>query len=579
VLPGLIAASWGIAFWASREAPHDNWLYYNGGDGTWYYTTAYVLGGGHVPMSQIGYGYSMLTAPIARLAGPNVLVGMPAIVLFNVLVLGTVALLCVYGIAQRLAGHRAAVAVTLAWIASPLLAVWLFIPDYHARYVDVTLPAVSGLTGLGDYPSMVLLLVAACFMLRLLTGGDRLDAVGAGLAAGLAIAVKPANALFLPAPVLALGLARKPRSLLYVAAGVAPSVLGLALWKYRGLGYLPILSHPPQESAAARHPVLLSYSPPLNDGFSLQVRRYLPLDWSWLRFNLSNLGKAVGSGWFLAWGGLAGFLGLARRSLPVAAFTGAWLASYLLAKGSSPELNVVSGNFLPHLLAAVPAYFILVVSVAFLVPVVGRRRPAAPSAPPHASPAVRVGVAVLAAISVGSALVVGVLPVSSSRASTQVQALNLFVPSDQFELTASVKGNAVTLRWPLQRTDGTEATYTIFRDRNEPLNCIPVPHAALSCDFEGTAIVSLPSTQHSFVDTTEPGRWFYRVALAASPTGPQLATDYVMLSREASATAGNAAGEPAPSEPGAAPRARQPSRRPHGSLSRGKKGPRRVPRP
>ena len=39
---------------------------YSGGDDSWYYTSAWVLGHGHVPQGSIGYGYSFLLAPLAR---------------------------------------------------------------------------------------------------------------------------------------------------------------------------------------------------------------------------------------------------------------------------------------------------------------------------------------------------------------------------------------------------------------------------------------------------------------------------------------------------------------------------------
>ena len=54
------------------------------------------------------------------------------------------------------------------------------------------------------------------------------DADAVGFAAGLALAVKPANSLFLPAPSLALLVARKPRVLVVLAAATLPSLLGLA---------------------------------------------------------------------------------------------------------------------------------------------------------------------------------------------------------------------------------------------------------------------------------------------------------------------------------------------------------------
>ena len=104
----------------------------------------------------------------------------------------------------------------------------------------MTLPSALGLTALGDFPSMVTLLVSAYFILRSVTTRAGVDAVAAGLAAGLALTIKPANLLFLPASIVAYAIARRPRALAVFAAALLPGLIGLTIWKYRGLGYLPV---------------------------------------------------------------------------------------------------------------------------------------------------------------------------------------------------------------------------------------------------------------------------------------------------------------------------------------------------
>ncbi len=242
VLPVLVVGNWLAIVEAARIAAHRGWLFYDGGDGTWYYTSAWVLGHGHIPDAAIGYDYSLLIAPLTLIAGPNPLAGLPLIVvLLNALVLSPIALLCVYGLAKAIGGLRFAYATALVWVVAPLLAIRYFLPDYHTRYVDVALPAAVGLTAGGDFPSMVCLLVAALLRLpRARVGLDRDDALATGLATGIAIGVKPSNALFLPAVLVALALTRRPRQLALLGAGLAPSLLALALWKYRGLGDLPV---------------------------------------------------------------------------------------------------------------------------------------------------------------------------------------------------------------------------------------------------------------------------------------------------------------------------------------------------
>ena len=58
--------------------------------------------------------------------------------------------------------------------------------------------------------------------------------------------MKPANAIFLPAPALALAYSRQLRGSLAFAAGLVPSLVCLSLWKYRGLGYLPLFHGSPR---------------------------------------------------------------------------------------------------------------------------------------------------------------------------------------------------------------------------------------------------------------------------------------------------------------------------------------------
>src|SRR5262249_5137766 len=145
---------------------------------------------------EIGYGWSYLLAPVARLVGPSYLGALPFVVVFQTVVLLPVALLCVYAIAARIAGPLCGYVAAGLWIAVPFALVPLFDERYHVRYVEQFLPQTFGLTGLGDYPSTVCLLLAALACVRAVDRGDGRDALAAGLAAGFAIAIKPANALF-----------------------------------------------------------------------------------------------------------------------------------------------------------------------------------------------------------------------------------------------------------------------------------------------------------------------------------------------------------------------------------------------
>ena len=67
----------------------------------------------------VGYLWPFVLAPLAFLAGPDFLDGLPVIVLLQVLVLGPIALLCAYFIAARIGGRLLGYFAAAAWIAAP----------------------------------------------------------------------------------------------------------------------------------------------------------------------------------------------------------------------------------------------------------------------------------------------------------------------------------------------------------------------------------------------------------------------------------------------------------------------------
>ena len=525
VLAALTVVSWGIAAEVGRIAQHDGWYYYNGGDSSWYYTTAWVLAHGHLPPAEISYGYPLLIAPFAGIAGPNILDGLPSIVIFNELVLAPIALLCVYGITRTFASRFYAYLVTLIWVVFPVAVIHYFTASYHSRYVDVTLPSALGLTPLGDYPSMVALLVSAYFVLRFIATRADLDAVAAGLAAGLAVVIKPANLLFLPAPVVALMIARRPRGLGVFAAALVPGLIGLTVWKYRGLGYLPALP-----SAAGAGAIQLAVVAPLAFA-GLNLHRYLPLDWHQLRHNFDSLGEYTWSAFLIYVTAIAGLVGLARRSFVAASLAGVWIASYLVIKGSSGAADVPSGDFFTHMIAAFPGFFLLVVSVPFLVPINWGRRPLSPLGSVTSRSLARVTCATLGAVTLVGIVLVAALPRLSTPAAAVFVTADLYLPLDTFPLKASTTGTAVTLAWALRPPAGTRATFAIFRNPTDEAFCTPQGHGAILCVYDPVQHASVGGDASSYTDHPPPGTWTYRVALSETPDGPQAPSDYLMLSR------------------------------------------------
>ncbi|HEX4520331.1 MAG TPA: hypothetical protein VH063_12190 [Gaiellaceae bacterium] len=532
VLVPLAILGYGVAAWVGSKAVHTGWLYYNGGDGTWYYTTAWMLGHGLIPISSIGYGYPLLIAPLARIGGPNILSGLPYAIFFNVVVLGPIALVCMYGLAKAIAGRRFAYIASALWVIGPVIAIPYFLARYHRPYVGLQLPADLGLTTLGDFPSMVAVLVAAYFAFRALTSGDDLDALTAGLAAGLALAVKPANAAFLPAPALALIVARRPRALLVFTAGLVPSVICLTLWKYRGLGYIPLFHG--HQVALADGP-----GPPQLVG-GLDVGQYLHGSWQHLQHNLDGFREFTWSRRLVEWTVVAGLIGLFRRSVPVAVLIGGWLASYMLIKGTSVA-NFYGGSFFRYLAPAIPAAFLLVLSIPFLIPILGRRLATHGDMVtwPVSRRSRRTAAGFCAFLAIAPIVPILAFSQQAGASTADFFTSSFLMPANTFPLAATVHGPAVTLSWPSQSARGAVVRYGILRLRRDPLACERPSGGSMTCGLPPGGLIAR-THKTTFTDLPRPGPWVYRVEVIASVPAPS--GDLVLLSRPATVSVPAAAG-------------------------------------
>src|SRR2546423_8272660 len=110
----------------------NGWLFYQGGDETFFHTDAWVLSRGHIPESEIGFGWSYVISPIAGIFGPSFISSLPALVLFQTLVLLPIAVCCVYGIAARIGGRLIGYFAAPRLVLAPLAAVPLLDHRYHA---------------------------------------------------------------------------------------------------------------------------------------------------------------------------------------------------------------------------------------------------------------------------------------------------------------------------------------------------------------------------------------------------------------------------------------------------------------
>ena len=337
VLPFVVAQWLAVAVFA-LTVQRNGWLFYQGGDQTWFYTSAWVLSDGRIPETLVSWVWAAALTPIAALFGPDFLAGLPAVVLLQYLFLLPLGLIFVFAIASRIGGRPLGLWAAAWWIVIPYLAAHLFVDRYHDTYVEQTLPQGLGLTSLGDFPSMIAVLAAAYFAVRALESRARLDVVASGLLVGLAIGVKPANGLFIFAPVAMFALARRWRAIAEFGLAVLPGLIVLVAWKYRGSGIALLATESVRLAADVGPP---DFSEPT---FWERVRSYIPLDSNQLNHQFLGFREYFWSARLLEFLPLAGVIAVARRSVPLAGLLAVWLASFFVVKGSSPTVSVETGS-------------------------------------------------------------------------------------------------------------------------------------------------------------------------------------------------------------------------------------------
>jgi len=243
----------------------------------------------------------------------------------DVVLLLPVALSSVYGIGALLSGPRLGLFAAGLWAFAPFVLFPLFDERYRDIYERDFLEPATGLTGAAEFRAAVALLVSTLLTARAIRTGGWVWGALAGAAAAVGCAVDPSATLFLPAPLIALAVARRWLSAVPLAGGLA---IGLAL------AGLP--------SA--------------------------PGDLGNLDTNQDGIREFFWSVRVLEWLPLAGVLGVARRSPPVAALLGLWFGAYLLVRGTDPEVTIGAGTFFGALLPAWPAYVLLAAAIPLLAP-------------------------------------------------------------------------------------------------------------------------------------------------------------------------------------------------------------------
>ncbi|MGH3070809.1 MAG: hypothetical protein ACRDNB_00900 [Gaiellaceae bacterium] len=516
-LAGLAVLHWIAVLAFALTVRHNGWLWYQGGDQIWLLTTGWLLGDGELAPTYTGYGWPLVVAPLMQITGPSFVTAMPAVIALNVLVLGPLALWAIYGLAARIAGRAFGLLAAAVWVVLPFAVVPLWRDDYHERYIEQFLPGALGLTGLADYQSMVLLLVAALLFVRGLETEAPRDALAAGLVAGFAIGVKPSNALFLAAPVVAALLARHVRTLLPFGLAILPALLTLALWKQRGLGSLPAFAF--EETRLATAAAL-----GLPD-----IDRYVDLDWANLHDNANHLREFFWSARLLEWLPIAGAVGVARRSPPLAGLLATWFAAFLIVKGTTPLSTVSSGSFFRFVMPGYPAYFLLAVSTILLVPTLGLKLA-------RTWPEVRarrldrrlvVGLAAVLAL-VPLVVVALVRPIDSPAKAVVVGEI-LTPVDDAIHVDVRPEGATRVVTWTHPSAGSSDVFYRVFRTDLTGIDVECLDRAgARECHLE---MVLLGTTrERRWRDGSPPAGSRYRVGVAANSRDDPAAGDIATLS-------------------------------------------------
>ena len=529
VLSLLLVAQWILVLGIALAVRHAGWIFYQGGDQLWYYTTGWLLVHGHYPQPGIGFLWAILLAPIALVAGPNVANAYPAIIVLQSLVLLPIALLAIYGIGRQIGGRLFGYWTAALWILVPLIGIKYTDAGYHQRYTEVLLPQAFGLTAMADLPTTVAALVSAYFCVRVLASrsGWTLDAVGAGVAAGAAIAIKPATALFLAGPILAFAVARRGRAAALFAGGLAPALIALAFVKWRGFGYVPLFHASAAVRLAADHAV------PLAAG---SLAHYLHFDWTVFTAQLDQVREHFWSVRVVEWLVLGGLIAVFIRSRRYGALVLGWFGAIVVIKTGSGRGGMEGGNLLRLLMPAYPAFVVMLAALPFLVPGVARRVPAGEPVERRTPERVRLGLVVAGIV------LTAVVPIAAYAATSPVrgpspQAAILEQPPIPLHvdlgLAAQSTPKGLELTWRAQHPAGGPVFYHVYRGAPGPASIVCGNRIGSSADYCQLELTDLgTSTTPSFTVARPPaGRWAYFVGVAANWLDDTSQGDVYLLSK------------------------------------------------
>ena len=527
VLGPLLVVHWIALVAFVRSVHHNGWLFYQGGDQIWYWTTSWLLGHGSIPIPRVSYGWPLVELPFMWITGAGFLSGLPVTVLLQVLVLAPIALYAIYDIAAQIGGRLIGYVAAVGWTIGPYVAIPLFVHRYHDKYVDQFLPHTLGLTAMADYAGMVLLLVAAALAVRAYQARQPTTAALAGLVAGFSCAIKPSNLLWPPLLALVLLGAGRWRELVGFGAGLVPTIGALTLWKYQGFGYVPAFAYQQQRLAIGAGTLLDPY------------HRYVNIDWHQLNINKAQLAEVFFSIRVLEIAPIAGAIAVARRSWGLAILLSLWYWAIVIVKGASDTASVENGSFFRFLMPAAPALVLFLAALPLLVPraadALPRRWPA-PVSKPVSRMTLVVAVVVLGLVPLVAAAAVSPL---GPGGSTTIQVEQISVPVvRKLDLKAGVRGSRVLLHWGDGGSSSARVFYRLYRAAGPvDLHCKHV-HAGAAFECHENGDVVLATKAHAAVDRPGTGVWTYRVAAAANYLDDSRLGDVFLVGRPVTVSVG-----------------------------------------
>ena len=514
VLGMLVAAQFLGTLVLALSVSHNGWVFFQGGDQIWNATQGWLLGRLELAPTELGYLWSYLLMPIMWVTGPTFVQALPPLVLMQVLVLGPVALLCVYGIASNIGGRLLGYWATLLWVLAPFASIPLFVDRYQERWAEHFLPQALGLTAMPDFPSMVLALAAAFYVVRSLSPGRMTDAVFAGVLVGAAAALKPSNFLIAFGIGLAYVVARRWREGLACAAATIPALLVLLAWKYRGLGELPVLALEQARVAAGASPALAD----------LNLDRYFDLDFEHWRKQMDGLREFFWSARLAQWAPIAGLIAVLRvRRGAIAALLAGWLAAFLVVKGLSPRASIEANTFWRLLMPAWPAYLLLFASIPLLIPTVARRlgdrldAPRAPAIAPRWIVVAAIALAALPAVALAASSPADPPTPGLFQGAPGGEGSDILAPVDEsVALTVERGGATRRLTWKDDASWRGNVFYRVYRydGNDDDTACYISGGVAWYCYLEGTLIAT--TRDHEYVDPSPPPHATYRIGVGTN---------------------------------------------------------------